>query len=109
MLTSQLLSSSADLQGVQQGVRVIQATETSDSVALIQEALVALGGSLPAAGVDDNSGTETGRAVSAFKESRRISPSDPKVGVRTIERLDFELNYLEGGATDAHLADTRLL
>jgi putative peptidoglycan binding protein len=109
MLTSELLSPSADLQNVAQGGRTIRAPETSDSVALIQEALIAIDSSLPQAGVDENFGAETGAAVSTFKQSRGLSPADPVVGKGTINRLDFELNYLEGTVTDQHIADTRLL
>jgi Putative peptidoglycan binding domain len=109
MLSSALFSSSADLQSVADGARRILEPETSDSVALIQAALVALGFSLPQAGIDDAFGAETGAAVSAFKRSRGLSPSDPVVGVGTMNRLDFEVAYLEGAASDAHVADARAL
>src|SRR5436190_12236752 len=109
MLVSELLAPSADLQSVAQGARRIMAPETSDSVAVIQEALVAIEYSLPLAGIDDSFGAETGSVVTDFKQSRGIAPSDPVVGVKTINRLDFELAYLDGAVADAHLAETRLL
>jgi Putative peptidoglycan binding domain len=109
VLESELLSSSADLQDVAQGVRRITAPEISESVALIQEALAAIEYSLPVAGIDDSFGGETGSAITAFKQSRGLSPSDPVVGIGTINRLDFEITYLEGAATNAHIADTKLL
>ena len=75
MLVSQLLGASADLQAVARGDRRIMAPEVSDSVALVQQALVAIGYSLPLGGIDDAFGTETGTAVSAFKASRGLSPN----------------------------------
>lgn len=109
MLTSELLSPSADLQNVAQGGRTIRAPETSEAVGLIQEALLEVGSLLPLFGTDENFGNETGTAVTAFKQSHNLSPSDPVVGVGTINRLDFELNYLEGATTQAHMQDTALL
>jgi hypothetical protein len=109
MLTSELLAPSADLQNVAQGGRTIRAPETSEAVGLIQEALLEVGSQLPLFGTDENFGNETGLAVTAFKQSRNLSPSDPVVGVGTINRLDFELNYLEGATTEAHMKDTGLL
>jgi hypothetical protein len=109
MLVSNLLSPNAELQGVAAGTGTIRAPEQSDAVALIQEALVAIEYSLPVAGIDDTFGNETGSAVSQFKASRGLSPTDPVVGVGTSNRLDFELTYLEGDVNDQHVADTGLL
>jgi peptidoglycan hydrolase-like protein with peptidoglycan-binding domain len=109
MLISQLLGASADIQGIAAGARRMLAPEESDSVALIQEALVAVGFSLPNAGVDGSFGAETGTAVSAFKSSRGLSPTDPVVGVGTSNRLDLEVAYLEGSTADTVLRDTRAL
>ena len=69
-LHSQLLGSSADLNGVAAGSRTIRAPEASDSVALVQQALVAIEASPPDSGVDGIFGDETGQVVSAYKSSR---------------------------------------
>lgn len=95
MLHSLLIGSSSDLAFVAEGGRRILAPESSDSVARIQQALLMLGANLPESGIDGTFGTETGLAVSAFKESRGLSPSDPVVGVGTTKRLDLEIAYLE--------------
>ncbi|MEV6813052.1 peptidoglycan-binding protein [Micromonospora sp. NPDC051296] len=97
MLTSQLLGSSADLRNVSTvGGRRIKEPESSDSVALVQQALIATTMSLPDHGVDDWFGTETGNAVSAYKAAHGLSPTDPVVGTGTITALDTEISYLEG-------------
>jgi hypothetical protein len=83
--------------------------EVSDSVALIQEALVAIGMDLPIGGVDDAFGDETGTAVSDFKSDRNILPSDPVVGPGTVQRLDLELSYLEGATADPSVLDAKAL
>jgi hypothetical protein len=95
MLHSSLIGGSADLKLVAEGTRRIQAPESSDAVARIQQALILVGGSLPNSGIDGMFGDETGRAVSAFKKSRNLSPSDPVVGAGTTKRLDLEVAYLE--------------
>jgi peptidoglycan hydrolase-like protein with peptidoglycan-binding domain len=94
MLHSLLIGGSADLKSVAEGVRLIQAPESSDAVA-IQQALILVGGSLSNSGIDGMFGDENGRAVSAFKKSRNLSPSDPVVGAGTTKRLDLEVAYLE--------------
>lgn len=109
MLQSSLFSGSADLNDVAAGNRRILAPEVSDSVALIQEALVAIGISLPTNGIDDAFGSETGTAVSNFKADRNVLPSDPVVGVGTITRLDLELSYLEGTVADPAALDATTL
>ncbi len=60
---------------------------TGSAVRKIQLALIASGNSL-AAGADGVFGPETGRAVTAFKLARGISPADPVVGPQTIIALD---------------------
>jgi peptidoglycan hydrolase-like protein with peptidoglycan-binding domain len=108
-LQSQLLGSSVDLNGVAVGTRTIRAPEVSDSVALVQQALVAIEASLPDSGVDGSFGDETGQAVSAYKSSRGLVPDDPVVGPGTTASLDVECAYLEGSSTDAAISDTRIL
>jgi hypothetical protein len=95
-LTSSLLGSSPDLNGISRGERRMLAPEVSDSVALVQQALLACGFDLPAFGVDDSFGAELGAAVTGFKSSRGLQPTDPVVGTGTITQLDAEVTYLEG-------------
>lgn len=109
MLRSDLLGSSADLQSVSAGARRILAPEASDSVALIQQSLLAVGYSLPDHGVDGTFGSETGGVVSAYKASRGLSPTDPVVGVGTVGSLDLEVGYLEGSPTQQALGKPGVL
>lgn len=113
MLISQLLSQSADLQKVAAGGRRILSPEVSDSVALLQQALLAIGFALPDAGVDGAFGGEMGEAVTAYKASRELNPTDPVVGAGTSQRLDVEVAYLEGaglnGILDAQTLDAKVL
>src|SRR5687768_2176884 len=109
MLTSTIFAGSADLENVAAGGRRILAPETSDSVALIQQALLAVGMELPAAGVDDNFGGETGTAVSLFKADRSVLPSDPVVGPGTTKRLDLEVAYLDLNPSDPTALDAKAL
>jgi hypothetical protein len=95
MLHSSLIGGSSDLVSVAEGQRRILSPEHSDSVERIQQALVLLGTDFPESGIDGKFGDETGIAVSAFKESRGLSPSDPVVGIGTTKRLDLEMAYLE--------------
>jgi hypothetical protein len=98
MLQSQLFSGNADLASVAAGARRIRAPESSDSVALIQKALLAVGATFESGGVDGIFGRETGNAVVAFKSSRNLAPLDPVVGPGTTKRLDLEVAFLEGAA-----------
>src|SRR3954454_3290404 len=98
MLVSSLFASSGDLANVAAGGRRILAPEVSDSVALIQQALLAVGAALPTSQVDGAFGEETGAAVSRYKRDRVLSPEDPVVGPGTTKRLDLEVAYLEGRA-----------
>jgi hypothetical protein len=109
MFKSKLFFGNADLELVAAGGRTILAPEVSDSVTLIQQALLAIGFPLKAAGIDGDFGTETGDAVSAFKRSRALSPADPIVGPGTIQQLDLEMTYLEGGALGGAILDPVLL
>ncbi|MEU5430694.1 peptidoglycan-binding protein [Streptomyces olivoreticuli] len=109
MLTSDLFRDNADLETVAAGNRRILAPEVSDSVGLVQEALVTAGFKLPEFGVDSTFGQETGAAVTAFKQSRGLLPPDPVVGTGTITGLDAELVYLQGMDSPAALTDTRTL
>jgi len=99
-MTSSLLGSSPDLVGISEGSRRMLGPEVSDSVALVQQALLACGFDLPQFGVDDSFGSETGDAVTSFKVSRGLQPSDPVVGTGTITQLDAEVSYLEGVQRD---------
>lgn len=108
-LTSSLLGSSPDLVGISEGSRRMLAPEVSDSVALVQQALLACGFALPRFGVDDSFGSELGDAVRAFKVSRGLQPSDPVVGTGTITQLDAEVSYLEGVQRDDLLAKPGVL
>lgn len=109
MLISSLFGGNPALNDVAAGVRTIRAPEVSDSVALIQQALVTVGFDLPEAGVDRIFRSETGVAVSTFKADRGLSPADPVVGSGTINRLDLELSYLDGSDNPGFASDATLL
>jgi peptidoglycan hydrolase-like protein with peptidoglycan-binding domain len=65
------------------------APEENLSVLRVQEALRAVG--FPPGALDGIFGDSTGTAVSAFKDSRGLQPSDPVVGQGTSGQLDSEL------------------
>ena len=109
MLSSSIFAGSADLEGVAAGTRRILAPEVSDTVALVQQALLAVGMELLESGVDSAFGDETGQAVSMFKADRALSPSDPVVGPGTTRRLDLEVAYLDGNPSDPVGLDARAL
>jgi hypothetical protein len=113
MLISQLFSDNTDLEFIAAGGRRMLAPEDSDSVALVQQALVAIGFPLKAGGIDGIFAQETGDAVTAFKTDRLLSPNDPVVGTGTIKRLDLEIAWLEGavlsGGLDPTTLDTKTL
>jgi hypothetical protein len=96
MLLSQLFAADQRFALVANGGDRLLAPEVSDTVARVQQALVALGFALPNGGIDDIFGDETGTAVSAYKTDRGLSPTDPVVGVGTSRQLDLEIAYLEG-------------
>lgn len=108
-LTSSLLGVSPDLIGISQGDRRMLAPEVSDSVALVQQALLGCGFDLPNFGVDDSFGAELGGAITEFKISRGLQPADPIVGVGTVTQLDAEVTYLEGNPQEEHLQKPGLL
>lgn len=108
-LHSLLLGGSPDLNNVASGARTIRAPEESDSVALLQQALVAIEASLPTGGIDGAFGSETGRIVTAYKNERGLAPDDPVVGPGTTNSLDIEIAYLEGTSTDEAIRNTRIL
>jgi len=97
MLTSILLGSSTDLQAVGSGQRRMVAPETSDAVARVQAALVAVGFRMPTTDIDGifSVDGETGAAISAYKADRGLVPNDPVVGVGTANALDAEIRFLE--------------
>ena len=95
-LLSQLLGSDPRLVLVANGGARLLAPEVSDSVARVQQALVALGSPLSVGGIDDGFGAETGAAVVQYKTEHGLMPSDPVVGVGTSTQLDLEIAYLEG-------------
>jgi putative peptidoglycan binding protein len=72
------------------GGHVMEGGEEGLAVRRVQWALLDLKFDLPAFGADGDYGEETATAVSAFKRSREIEPSDGKVGVKTMSRLDIE-------------------
>ena len=78
------------LEGCAAGARVLQAPEEGDAVRAVQDALLDLGFELHVGGPDGKFGGETGDAVSAYKRSRGLSPSDPVVGRGTMNALDRE-------------------
>ncbi|MUL34944.1 eCIS core domain-containing protein [Gloeocapsopsis dulcis] len=61
---------------------------TGAAVEKVQQALVDAGYPLPQYGVDGKFGSETAAAVSQFKQDNSILPSDPVIGIQTIEVLD---------------------
>jgi hypothetical protein len=72
MLSSSIFASSADLEGVATGTRRILAPEVSDTVALVQQALLAVAMELPKKGVDTirrRRRTSRYRACAAFTRS----------------------------------------
>lgn len=58
------------------------------AVARVQAALAELGFSVGSAGVDGTFGVDTGTAVSLYKASKGLQPTDPVVGVGTMTALD---------------------
>jgi hypothetical protein len=108
-LLSQLLGSDPRLTVVANGGARLLAPEVSDSVARVQQALVALGSPLSVGGIDDVFGAETGAAVVQYKSEHGLMPSDPVVGVGTSTQLDLEIAYLEGTDRPEPLAKTGVL
>ncbi|MGY1901233.1 peptidoglycan-binding domain-containing protein [Nocardia gipuzkoensis] len=110
MLISDLLGSNTDIQSIASGGRTVHAPETSDTVALFQQALLSLGEyDLPIFGVDSSFGSEFSNAVVAFKTSRGLMPNDAVIGKGTSTRLDLEVAYLEGAVTPSITDKPRIL
>ena len=107
MLRSNLLGSIADLQAVASGQRRIVAPETSDSVAAIQAALVAVGFGMPTTDIDGKltTGGETAGAIIAYKTAQGLIPNDPVVGVGTANALDSQIAFLEDDTLSGLLPD----
>jgi phosphatidylserine/phosphatidylglycerophosphate/cardiolipin synthase-like enzyme len=72
------------------GNHLMLLNEKGSAVFKIQTALIDLDFPLPLFGVDGTFGNETATAVSNFKQSRGISPSDGVVGQKTMTALDAE-------------------
>ena len=75
-----------------------------ESVALIQEALAALGF---AVAIDGIFGPETGRAVTAYKTQKGLIPNDPVVGPSTMAALDADFAHELFDAKASELEGTR--
>jgi hypothetical protein len=72
------------------GTHRMMVPEQGMAVRAVQWALIDLDFDLPLHGADGKFGTETADAVSAYKISRAIVPSDGVVGVKTMQELDRE-------------------
>src|SRR5882672_3289078 len=75
-----------------------------ESVALVQQALDALGFVVS---VDGIFGPETGQAVTAYKTQKGLVPNDPVVGPGTMAALDADFAHELFDAKAAQLAGTR--
>jgi len=81
------------LQNCADNVRQMRAPDSGLAVKRIQAALVDLGLSVGPKGLDGAFGLDTGKAVTAYKTDRGLSPHDPVVGPGTMGRLDAELFF----------------
>jgi Putative peptidoglycan binding domain len=90
-LTSPRFAGDPVLEGCAANTHVMEPPESGLAVRRVQWALLDLQFSLPQFGADGSFGAETASAVSAFKRSRGIEPSDGKVGPKTIRQLDVEM------------------
>jgi peptidoglycan hydrolase-like protein with peptidoglycan-binding domain len=77
-------------------ILVKKPSEKGRHIRKLQQALIAAGFDLPEFGADGSYGRETASAVSRFKKSLKISPSDGVVGPKTMAALDerFEKEVL---------------
>jgi hypothetical protein len=105
MLVSNELSQSEDLRTIAAGERQIEPGEKSESVGIVQCALVAAGFALPEQGCDDIFGQEAQETLVRFKFDRELSSRSPVVDVETIERLDLECAFMEGAAVEPEFTD----
>jgi len=76
------------LEACLQGTHRMMAPEQGIAVVKVQSALLDLGFALPTAGADGVFGSETGVAVTAFKQQQGLTPDDPVVGSGTMGQLD---------------------
>jgi hypothetical protein len=90
-LRSARLSGDPVLEQCLAGQHRMLAPEENLSVMRVQEALVKLGFS--PGQLDGVFGPTTGAAVSAYKQSRALQPSDPVVGPGTSNGLDAEVFF----------------
>ncbi len=89
-LTNTRFAGDPVLESCAAGTHVMEPPENGLAVRRIQWALLDLDLDLPSFGADGVFGGETADAVSAFKRSSGIEPSDGKVGPRTMTGLDAE-------------------
>lgn len=61
----------------------------------VQQALIDIGYPMPQFGADGSFGSETGRAVVAFKADWHLVPGDPVIGPKTMAALDKEMVAFE--------------
>jgi peptidoglycan hydrolase-like protein with peptidoglycan-binding domain len=86
-LFSPMMAGDPDLQACRQGARYFRAGSKGGSVAIIQQALIEIGYSLPKYGADSWFGAETHQALVAFQRESELAP-DGIVGTLTIGMLD---------------------
>jgi peptidoglycan hydrolase-like protein with peptidoglycan-binding domain len=94
MLVSERFAGDPVLQDCLAGTHRMLPPERGPAVGKIQQALIELGFDLPVGHVDSQFGRETADAVSQFKASRGIQPSDGVVGPKTMAALDAEFAEL---------------
>lgn len=75
------------------GTHRMLAPETGLPVKRVQAALNDLGFSVGQSGADGTFGNDTGTAVSSYKVSKGLAPSDPVVGPGTMQALDDDLFF----------------
>jgi hypothetical protein len=109
MLTSELLSPSEDLQAVADGTRTIPVGEESESVELLQQALVALGYSLPNEGIDGTFGPDMNGAVDAYRAALGLTSDDSSIDADFLSAVDADLTYLDGNLADLDGVEVRTL
>jgi peptidoglycan hydrolase-like protein with peptidoglycan-binding domain len=69
------------------------APENGLAVMRVQAALIELGDSVGPGGADGAFGADTGAAVTRFKTSHSLDPTDPVVGTGTATALDDDLFF----------------
>lgn len=81
------------LQDCADNVRQMRAPDQGLAVKRVQAALVDVRLSVGEKGLDGAFGPDTGKAVTAYKTDRGLSPNDPVVGPGTMGTLDAELFF----------------